>query len=156
VIRAAYLVKRPCQVEFLGGAGIPTAILGSVPSNWRVLPYDSVDVRTFLEAQDFFVHYPQQGYVEAFGRSVLEAMASGVPTILAPAFEPTFGEAAMYEAPADVWNRVSNLWSDERAWLDRSEAGRQFVLDTCDLTQFGKRLSVMTGSEAGRQAQGAG
>ena len=42
----------------------------------------------------------------------MEAMAAGVPVILPPEFAPTFGAAALYAAPDEVWPLVERLWRD--------------------------------------------
>lgn len=144
-IRSAFLVGRPCRVELLGGANVPTSILNGTPKNWKVLPAGAVEPREFLRNLDFFVHYPHEDYSGSLAYPVIEALASGVPVILPPVFESTFETAALYATPAEVWSRIESLWADERAWRARSEAGRQFVRERCDWPQLGPRLSVLAG-----------
>lgn len=147
-IRDAYCADRPCEVRLLGGADVPTNLLGRRPKNWVVHAFDAVDVRSFLADLDFYVHYPHEEYIEEFGRAVLEALAVGVPVILPPVFRSTFGEAALYAEPGEVWPLVQSLWANQRAWLSRVEAGRKFVIENSDWQQFRHRLEALAPSNA--------
>lgn len=142
-IRGAFVVGRPCNVELLGSVNVPTKILGGMPDNWKVIPVDSIDARDFFRNQDFFVHYPREGYVDTFQRSILEAMACGLPTVLPPVFESTFGDAALYAPPPEVWRQITSVWADERTWTQHSEAGTRFVREHCDWRELGPRLSSL-------------
>ena len=142
-LRAAYCAGRPCETRFLGGAAEARLRLGRWPANWRVLPYGAEEARAFLGGLDFFLHYPDPDYIEEFGRAALEAMALGVPVILPPEFEPTFGQAALYAPPEGVWPLVERLWRDEAAWRARAEAGRAFARGSCDARLFAGRLDTL-------------
>ena len=71
----------------------------------------------------------------------MEAMAVGVPVILPPEFEPTFGPAALYTGPEGVWPLVERLWADRGLWEKRAAAGRDFVMRNCDYGLFPGRLA---------------
>jgi glycosyltransferase involved in cell wall biosynthesis len=146
LLRAAYCADRPCEVRFLGGAHFARERVGRWPRNWQVFPFDGRDVRLFLADLDIFLHYPDPDYFEEFGRAPMEAMAVGVPVILPPEFEPTFGEAALYAAPEEVWPLAEDLWRDRGLWEARVEAGRRFVLETCAWPVFPGRLARLTAS----------
>lgn len=139
-LRAAYCADRPCETRFLGGAHFARARLPRWPGNWRVHPFDGRDVRLFLAGLDIFLHYPDADYFEEFGRAPMEAMAVGVPVILPPEFEPTFGAAALYAPPDGVWPLVEALWTDRAAWEARVAAGRAFVTENCTYAAFAGRL----------------
>jgi hypothetical protein len=151
-LRAAYCADRPAEVRFLGGARHARKILGSWPKNWRADAFGARDVQAFLADLDFFLHYPHPTYIEEFGRAPMEAMAMGMPAILPPEFEETFGAAALYAPPEEVWNLVARLWRDEAAWHERVEAGRAFVESHCSHAAFAARLAQI---EAAGRAPGA-
>lgn len=139
-LRAAYCADRPIDVRFLGGAARARARVGRWPANWQALPFGAEDPRDFLAGLDFFVHYPSPDYIEEFGRAPMEAMAAGIPVILPPDFEPTFGAAALYASPGDVWPLIETLWRDRAAWEARAAQGRAFVQTRCAYETFPARL----------------
>ena len=115
-LRTAYCAGRPCEVRFLGGAVCARKRVGGWPANWRDEAFGARDVRDFLADLDFFLHFPDSTYIEEFGRAPMEAMAMGVPVILPPEFEPTFGPAALYCDAEGVWPIIERLWRDRAAW----------------------------------------
>jgi UDP:flavonoid glycosyltransferase YjiC (YdhE family) len=118
------------DVRILGGAEIPRQILGGgLPSNWRVLPFGAMPVRRFLEGIDLFVYYHHPAWVEAFGRTIIEAMATGAVAVLPPHFEPVFGPAAVYATPAAALDRVRALASSPDDYAERSDLGRTSVAE---------------------------
>jgi glycosyltransferase involved in cell wall biosynthesis len=153
----AYCAGRACEVRFLGGAAHARTIAGRWPANWTAEEFGTRDVRKFLSGLDFFLHYPHDDYIEEFGRAPMEAMAIGVPVILPPVFRATFGAAALYAEPRDVWAAMERLWADEKAWMERIEAGRAFVMSNCSPDLFPARLRP-EGNAPWRQAhmQGEG
>ena len=140
-LRAAYCAGRPCETRFLGGAVHARSRVGRWPRNWRDESFGARDVREFLAGLDVFAHYPDRDYIEEFGRAPMEAMAVGVPVILPPEFEPTFGPAALYAEPEAVWPLAEALWRDEAAWMARAAAGRAFVRANCGYDVFPSRLA---------------
>ena len=142
-LRGAYCVDRACDVELLGGAERALQVLrrSRKPRNWTIHPFGAMGSGDYLARLDFFVHYPHEQYIEEFGRSVIEAMAMGVPVILPPVFRSTFSDAALYAKPEDVWPTIEALWNDEAAWLERARIGREFVLESSDWSQFRARLA---------------
>ena len=140
-LRAAYCAGRPCETRFLGGAVHARSRVGRWPRNWRDESFGARDVQEFLADLDIFVHYPDRDYIEEFGRAPMEAMAVGVPVILPPEFEPTFGQAALYAEPDGVWPLVRALWTDRAAWEARVAAGRAFVRTHCGYGVFPARLA---------------
>ena len=111
-ILAAYPDDDALRVEILGGADPAVRALGRRPRNWTVHPFGSMTPRDFLRRIDFFVYYHHPGWIEAFGRNVIEAMASGCPVILPAHFESTFGDGAHYAQPAGVRTIVERLYDD--------------------------------------------
>jgi hypothetical protein len=142
-LRAAYCVDKECDVDILGGARHALNAIGTQPANWIIRSFGAMDVLTFLSDLDFFIHYPAEDYIEEAGRAIIEAMAAGVPTILPPVFQQTFGDAAVYAEPKGVWSVSQSLWRDENAYLARAKAGRDFVLQNCGYGQLQKRLDAL-------------
>jgi glycosyltransferase involved in cell wall biosynthesis len=141
-LAAAYCADRPCRVRLMGGAARARAVLGTTPRNWTVLPFGQETARDFLGGLDAFVHYPHEDYIEEFGRAVLEALACGLPTVLPPVFRDTFGPAALYAEPAEVWPTIARLWADEAAWLAQGQRGQDFVRASSDWAVFPSRLDA--------------
>ncbi len=121
----AYPETGDVRVRFLGGGEIATQRLGRQPSNWELIAFGAESPRDFLASLDFFVYFHDPDWVEAFGRTILEAMAAGVPVIVGPHFRGIFGDAALYCEPAGVMNLVRALVADPvayRAVVARADA----------------------------------
>lgn len=138
----AYCAGQACDVRFLGGADHARKTAGKWPANWKAEPFGAREVKEFLSDLDFFLHYPHEDYIEEFGRAPMEAMAVGVPVILPPVFRATFGDAALYAEPGEVWSVIQRLWADEKAWMERIEAGRAFAMSNCSYELFPARLGL--------------
>ena len=116
VIEAVYPFDGSAVVKILGGADPAADVLGYLPHSWQVIPFGDMDPGEFLAQLDFFAYYHHPAWVEAFGRNILEAMASGLPAILPPHFRPLFGDAAIYAEPAEVPAVVRRLYGDRSAY----------------------------------------
>jgi glycosyltransferase involved in cell wall biosynthesis len=139
-LRQAYCAGAPVEVRILGRAERLKRVLGEIPSNWTVLPFDSVDVRSFLGELDFFLQYTHEHLIEAFARGPLEAMATGVPVILPPSGREVYRHAAVYAEPAEVLNTIQTLWADRSAYDAQVERGFTHVERTCSYARFGERV----------------
>ena len=111
----------------LGGATNARKVLGRLPENWTVHPFDAMDVRDFLHGVDVYVYFTGEGMLEAFGRAPLEAIAVGVPTLLPSSFAPVFGDAALYTTPAGVRAEVESLMSDGERYEQQVKRGHEAV-----------------------------
>ena len=116
VIEAVYPIDGTAIIKVLGGANPVRKILGYVPKSWQVINFGGMDPREFLAQLDFFAYYHHPALVEAFGRNILEALASGLPAILPPHFRPLFGDTAIYAEPADVPSVIRRLYADRPAY----------------------------------------
>ena len=124
LLEAAYPRGNGHEFRVLGGAESPERLLGGLPDTWRVYRFDSVPVRQFLHELDVYVYFTATDYLEAFGRSPLEAMAVGLPTIMPSQFKTLFGDAGIYTEPSGVRAELDLLMTDpdrcarqvERAW----------------------------------------
>lgn len=99
----------------LGGAAQVGKILGTVPSNWTVHEFGEIEPRDYLCNLDAFVYFPHSARIEAFGRTVVEAMLAGVPVILPRNFEPTFDDLPIYASPGQVEGIVRMLGANDAA-----------------------------------------
>ncbi|SMX50003.1 glycosyltransferase family protein [Maliponia aquimaris] len=127
---AAHLAHRP-EVEFriLGAGDFLAEHYGRpMPPNWVERPFDAEGVPEFLSNLDFYVYYHSSTWLEAFGRTVLEALACGLVTVLPPHFEELFGEAAVYAAPEDVSDIIDGFLDDIDAWRAQRIRARRWVL----------------------------
>lgn len=104
------------EVRMMGAVDTVPSLFGErrIPENWTLTPYGAVDVRSFLLSIDIFLYFPHPSSIEAFGRSILEAVAAGCIAVLPPQFRETFGDAATYAEPADVEEVVNRLLSDPK------------------------------------------
>lgn len=107
----------------------------SLPAGWTVLPHGAEDVREFLAGLDFYLYLDNPRAHEAFGRTLLEAAASGVLTIAHPKHEPTFGPTLDYAEPGEAQQLVARYLADSEAYQDRvrrtqDEVRRRFSTDS--------------------------
>lgn len=114
-ILAAWPDSPDLEVHVLGGANAPAALLGHVPSNWVVHPFGSRAPRDFLADLDVWIYFDHPDWVESFGRTIIEAMAVGVPVILPEAYRPLFGDAALYATPQTAVDIARRLHADPAA-----------------------------------------
>lgn len=80
-ILAAYPDDPDVIVDILGGADVAREVLGYIPRNWIVREFGSMDPADYLAGLDYFLYVPHPDMVEAFGRTLLEAWATGVPVL---------------------------------------------------------------------------
>jgi glycosyltransferase involved in cell wall biosynthesis len=123
----AYPESDEIRVRMLGGGEIAVDRLGRRPSTWDIAEFGTEDPRDFLQTLDFFVYFHDPDLVEAFGRTILEAMASGLPVIVGPHFQPIFGDAALYTEPAGVLDLVRALHADRVRYQAVVDHARAFV-----------------------------
>lgn len=114
-------------VRIMGGAPFLAELVGLYPRNWQVLAFDALPPQDFLRTIDFLVYYHHSQWVEAFGCTIVEAMASGAVAVLPPHFEPLFGEGALYAQPEEAAELVLAHRENEHAYARQSACGRQIV-----------------------------
>lgn len=136
-----YPDQEPFEVKVLGGAETPKQLLGELPENWTVYPFDSMPVTQFLAEIDVCVYFTHPGLIEAFGRTPLEAMAAGIPVILSEDFRPLFREAALYATPDEVQEIVMQLHLDQDYYKSVAERGLAFVNEHFGYLRHRRRLA---------------
>lgn len=113
---AAYPAGDDIEVHVLGGSVSPAAVIGEIPKNWVVHEFGSIHPREFLADIDVFVYFAHPDWVEAFGRTIIEAMAVGVPVILPEIYRPLFGDAALYATPQTAIDLARRIHADAKAY----------------------------------------
>ncbi len=126
---AAYPESPDVDVRIMGGAETARKLLGSskIPLNWVAYDYDEVGVPGFLYQLDFYVYFPHPHQIEAFGRTILEALAAGCVTVLPHHFADTFGEGAVYCTPDEVPRLIDKYYADPAAFLAQSRTAVEHV-----------------------------
>ena len=137
--RSALCAETAAEVRFLGGTRGSAKQLTRWARNWTTSG-SSEDELAFLADLDFFIHYPHPDRIDASNRVVIEAFGQGVPAILPPRFEESFGEAAVYADPEDVWTVLSELWCNQSEYIDQAMRGIDFLIKNCSPTNFMTRL----------------
>ena len=114
-LEMVYPLDGRLDVRILGGATKALAVLGETrnPPAWTVWGTDAMPVSVFLRSLDFYVFYQNENATEAFGRAILEAIASNVVVILPPHYEEVFGKAAVYCAPEQVESTIKQYHQDD-------------------------------------------
>lgn len=131
-----------CYVKIMGGINSCHKIIGSsLPTNWSVIPYGARDVKDFLKEIDFFVYFDNPNIVEAFGRSILEAIASGVLVILHPKFKDAFGDAALYCDEENVSETIRE-YSSWDVYQTRMNVVQNILVNNFSYESFLKNLSL--------------
>ena len=142
---AAYPDDPAFKVRILGAGDFLSEQLGAIPANWDVLPFNSVDPVEFLGSIDFFVYHHHSTWLEAFGRVIVEAMASGALAILPRHFEVLFAGGAIYAEPQDVRETVRRLYSDPSAVIDQRQKADALVREKFSHEAYAKRLKDLIG-----------
>lgn len=131
------------DIQVLGWGQVLDEVLGPPPDSWTVHTFGTLAPREFLAGLDFFVYFHHPNLVEAFGRTVLEAIASGLPAILPPHFEPLFGAAALYAEPSGVADVIEALWEDEEAYRAHVALAGTLVRHRFGYEAHGRRLAEL-------------
>lgn len=150
-VLAAYPVDGSVRVRVLGGADVPSRVTGmDLSEHWEVLPYGAVPVDEFLSGVDVWVYAHSNRLRESFGMAAAEAMAAGVPTILPPYMESTFGDGAIYCTVPQIAGAVASLWSDPQAYAAQSARGRAVIAERYGTQAFLDRVRRLMGENGCR------
>lgn len=141
----AYPSDPTFEVSVMGGARTPTEILGTLPPNWNVLPFGSMAPKDFLRRVDIFPYFHHPLLKEAFGRAVLEAVATGAIAILPHYFESIFYEAAMYAEPSEVSDIAVRLAESPAYLNERRDAARTLLDERFSFRSHTERIRDLIG-----------
>jgi glycosyltransferase involved in cell wall biosynthesis len=131
------------EVRILGGADVARDKMGSIPHNWQVLAFDEVSPAGWLSELDVFVSFPHPDMVEAFGRTLLEALAVGVPVVTDTRFGELFGDAVITCTPDRALHHVEALMADAARYQEMVQRGSRLVQERFGFDAHLRRLVAM-------------
>ncbi len=117
----AYPDTPDIRVMLMGYGAPQDEIVETRPLNWDVLSFDALPVEDFLRSIRYFSYFHGEEWIEAFGRSILEAMAAGCVCFLPDHFQPLFEDGAIYCEPSDVARHVNRIEAEPGAWQAQSD-----------------------------------
>lgn len=126
-VLALYPATDDIEVHVLGGASVPGNMIGGIPDNWTVHEFGSMHPRDFLADIDIFIYFSHPAWVESFGRTIIEAMAVGVPVILPEIYKPLFQDSAIYATPEDAVEKARKLHADPVAYAAQVERATNYA-----------------------------
>ncbi|MGE3290260.1 MAG: glycosyltransferase [Geminicoccaceae bacterium] len=138
------------RIRILGSDPSIARFLAPVPANWELTPFGAMEVPRFLAGLDVYAFYHHPRWVEAFGRTVIEAMASGLPVLLPPHFEPLFGDAAHYAEAAEAGFTLRTWLEDPRARREQAERGLAAIGARFSLESHVQRVRELIGRPQAR------
>ena len=143
-LKAAYPFDGEVEVRVMGGTRAVTEILHApVPTSWVCFAADELDVRTFLNSIDFFVYHQHPEAYDAFGRAVLEALATGCVAILPHVMEETFGDAAIYATPRKSMSVVRRLYADPARYARQSARAVRRVRERFSRESYAAQIAAL-------------
>jgi UDP:flavonoid glycosyltransferase YjiC (YdhE family) len=144
---AVYPEGEEFEVRFLGAGDALTRIIsGPLPSNWTTFQFNEIEPAEFLRTIDFFVYYHHPDWVEAFGRTILEAAAAGAVVIVPEHFRSGFGEAALYRQPSEVLDTVRQLYADWESYRLHSRLGKRTIDRMYGPKRYLARIRALVGA----------
>jgi glycosyltransferase involved in cell wall biosynthesis len=149
---AAYNSESRIRVGFMGRAHTAKNLLEYTPANWEIVPADGENILEFLSSLDIFIYIVNERHGGGIEHNMMAAMAAGLPLICSPSFRETFGDAALYANPDEVYPLIKRLWQDESHYLAVAHRGQAFAARHCDVSQIVPRLERLLASRNGQTA----
>lgn len=143
---AAYPQGGDVEVHVLGGITSLHAIMPNQPANWTVHDFGSMDPAEFLAQLDVFVYFHHRDWVESFGRTIFEAMATGVPVILPESYASVFGDSAIYATPETAIGIARDLCADPARYQTQVRHALDFVSSQYGYRMHRDRFAVLQAS----------
>lgn len=129
------------QIRILGAGPYLHELYQPIPGNWELLPFSWDGIPEFLQSLDFYVYFHSDEWAEAFGRTVLEALAVGLVVILPPSFRETFAEAAVYAEPQEVHDVIDRFLNDPEDYQSQSDLAYKYVSKHFSSEAYVQRLT---------------
>ncbi len=128
------------EVHVLGGASVPSNLIGKTPNNWVVHEFGSIHPRNFLAEIDVFIYFAHSGWVESFGRTIIEAMAVGVPVIIPEIYKPLFHDAAIYACPEDAMKKAREIHHNPDYYQSQVDYALKYVRENFSYDEHYRRI----------------
>jgi hypothetical protein len=125
-----------CPVQLLTEAGADL-------TDWNVLSFNQEPVDRFLDSLDVFSYFYSTRWVEAFGRTMVEAMLMERPCVLDPRLQETFGELAQYCQPTEAPALMDKLRQDPQATRARAKEVRRMTIQRYSGIAMPQRLNAL-------------
>ncbi|MEL6677481.1 MAG: glycosyltransferase family 1 protein [Pseudomonadota bacterium] len=142
-VTAPMPADRGWRVRVMGCPETALQEMGADLSGWEVLPFGTEPVPQFVESLDVFAYFHGDRWVEAFGRTVVEAMLMERPCLLDRRLEATFGTLADYCAPSEAPAALERLRATPAAVHARAADVRRKVHDRYSIAEIGARLTAL-------------
>lgn len=155
VLEAAYPITGPYLVRSMGGTSYAQKVLGvaELPANWESLARDEEPVVDFLHSLDYYVFYQHSNAIEAFGRSILEAIAANLVVILQQNYSEVFGDAAIYANPENVQDIVKRFQENPEMYVEQQKKAATVICDEFSYESYVRRIeSIMARPRTMRSA----
>lgn len=133
----AYPDNPNIHVRLMGYGVEQDEIVEMRPSNWDILSFGALPVEDFLRSIRYFSYFHGEEWIEAFGRSILEAMAAGCVCFLPHDFENLFEDGAIYCKASEVADHVKRIEAEPGAWQAQSNLSVETVR-----RKFGSNVAV--------------
>lgn len=96
-------------------------------AGWDIIPFGGETPVAFLDSLDVFSYFHSASYIEAYGRTVAEAMLMTCRCLLPESLRPTFGPHALYGRPADVPAMLDHIRTHKEAHQAASARARAHI-----------------------------
>jgi hypothetical protein len=137
------------RVRILGADDFLVESYGTVPTNWELISFSWENIPEFLRSLDFYVFFHGSEWSEAFGRTIMEALAVGLVVILPKSFERIFGPAAVYAELDDVRGVIDRFVADPAVYSNQSNTACEYCARHFGLDQFVPRLRELFSISSG-------
>ena len=111
-----------------------------------MLERDAMGVYDFLDSLDFYVFFQNSQAVEAFGRSILEAIAANLVVILPRQFQQVFGKAALYCEVEEVEGMVRKYYEDWDLYTGQQRVAAQVLKERFSREAFSSQITQILAS----------
>lgn len=142
-IDAALPASEKVHVRVLGCPSKELAAKGAHPERWEILPFGAEPVPAFLNSLDIFTYHYHPNWLEAFGRTVVEAALCGRPCLLDPRLKPTFGDMADYCSPPETADAIARLAANPAQTRIRAARARETAQERYSTAAIGARLDAL-------------